>query len=266
MPEPTASSRLNFFNVKVFAMLCLGLLFLQASSGMAAVSSRALERGVTEAVNTEAAAQRRIEAWNAERDGLLEEARTLKYELQWLELQKRKLERYMAANEVKIAKMEEEQGRYAVIALELENSLLADLDRMEENVRQSLPFLAAERAHRIKFLRASLDDPDLNIGEKYRRFTEGLNTEVEYGKKLEVSNGVGKLDGDEIDLIFIRAGRVAYYCLTMDRTRGGVWDSGQGGFASIGGDALKAIQNIEMMSQTRQFYDFAVLPAVQGVR
>jgi hypothetical protein len=248
------------------ALACFIFLFGSAAFSEAAVSSRALENSVTEAVNTEASAQRRIEAWTAERDGLLEEARTLKYELQWLELQKRKLERYIAANSAKIANMEEAQGRYAVIALELENSLLAELGRMEESIRQSPPFLAEERANRVKFLQESLNDPELSVGEKYRRFTEGLNAEVEYGRKLVIGNGVGRLDGEEMDLILIRAGRVAYYCLSMDRTRGGIWDKLQEGFTPLQGDELKAIQNIEMMSQTRQLYDFATLPAVQGVR
>ena len=252
--------------VGALALACLIFSTGFAAFAEAAVSSRMLESNVTEAVNTEAAAQRKIEAWTAERDSLLEEARTLKYELQWLELQKLKLERYIAANNSKIAHMEEAQGRYAVIALELENSLLGDLERMEESIRQSAPFLAEERSNRIKFLRESLDDPELSIGEKYRRFTEGLNAEVEYGKKLVVGNGVGKLDGEEMDLIIVRAGRVGYYCLSMDRTRGGIWDKSGDGFVSLQGDALKAVQNIEMMSQTKQLYDFATIPALQGAR
>lgn len=266
MPGSTAKSRGAGWPVKALALLCLLFMFGWATFAEAAVSGRALERSVTEAVDTEAAAQRKIEAWNAERDTLLEEARTLKYELQWLELQKLKLERYIAANSAKISRMEEAQGRYAVIALELENSLLADLSRMEESVKQSPPFLSEERANRIKFLRESLDDPELSIGEKYRRFTEGLNAEVDYGKKLAVLGGVAKLDGNEMDLILIRAGRVAYYCLTMNRARGGVWDGSQGSFVSLQGEDLKAVQHIETMSQTKQFFDFATLPALQGVR
>lgn len=258
IPSAGAAARL--------ALFCAALVLCCPAPVWAAVSGRALEKNVTDAVNTEAAAQRKLDAWSAERDTLMEDARALKYELQWLELQQRKLERYIASNSAKIADLEEAQGRYAVVALELENSLLADLAGMEESIKQSPPFLAGERANRIRFLRESLDDPELTIGEKYRRFTEGLNAEVEYGKKLAVGTGIGKLDGAEMDLIVIRAGRVGYYCLTMDRARGGVWNSAQDSFVSLQGDDLKAIQNIETMSQTKQFYDFAILPALQGVR
>lgn len=254
------------FGANALALFCFIFISGSASFAEAAVSSRALERNVTEAVNAEASAQRQIEAWAPERDALLEEARTLKYELQWLELQTLKLERYIASNNVKIANMEEAQGRYAVIALELENNLLGDLARLEESVRQSPPFLAEERASRIKFLRDSLDDSTLSIGEKYRRFTEGLNAEVEYGKKLVVSNGVGELDGEEMDLIIVRAGRVGYYCLTMDRARGGMWDQTRRGFVSLPEAGLKAVQNVEMMSQTQQLFNFAIIPVAQGAR
>lgn len=89
---------------------------------------------------------------------------------------------------------------------------------------------------------------------------------MEYGKKLAVGNGIGKLAGEEMDLILMRTGRVGYYCLTMDRSRAGIWDNAEQGFVAVQGEALEAIQKIEMMSQTKQFYDFAIVPTLDGVR
>lgn len=244
--------------------LFLSLPFTGAENACAA-PIQDVEKNISEAVNTEASAQQKLDAWNEERDLLLEEARTLKYEMQWLELQRLKLQRYVAANDAKIAEMEEAQGRYAIIALELENSLLEEVDRMRASVEQSPPFLAEEREARLNFLRRSLDDPELSIGEKYRRVTEGLNAEVEYGKALAVTNEVARLDGESMDLIVVRAGRVGYYCLSMDRARGGIWNPDRGEFSALEGEALQAVQNIEMMSQTKQYFNFAVIPALQGV-
>ena len=224
---------------------------------------KSLEQAVDDAVDIEAAAQKQLDAWNVERDKLLEEARGIKFELQWLELQQQKLERYVASNAGKIDSMEESHARYAVVSLALENILLGDLEQLEKSIASTPPYLEEERAARVRFLRQSLDDPTLSVGEKYRRFTEGLNVEVEYGKKLELTNQRGVLDGQEMDLILVRAGRVGYYCLTMDRKRAGCWDPAGKNFVSLGEDMVQAIRNIELMSQTQQYYNFAVLPALK---
>ncbi|MCC8190982.1 MAG: DUF3450 domain-containing protein [Planctomycetes bacterium] len=222
-----------------------------------------LEDTVDQAVAAEAAVQAHLDEWNDLRDTLQEEARNLKYELQWLELQQAKLARYVAANDEKIAAMEEALARYAVIAMGLESALIHDLERLEASVAAGAPFLAEERAARLRFLRTSLDDPDLHIGEKYRRFVEALNVEVDYGRRLEVTTGVGILDGEELDLVLVRAGRVGYYCLTMDRNRGGIWNAGEGRFDPLEGESLQAVKNIDLMSQTQQYYNFAVVPAIR---
>lgn len=224
---------------------------------------QSLERNVDEAIAIEAAAQEKLDAWNVERDALLQEARGIKFELQWLELQEQKLQRYVAANDERIDALEEALARYAVISLALENALLGELARLEQGIASTSPYLMEERTARVRFLRQSLDDPELSVGEKYRRFVEGVNVEVEYGRKLEISTQRGNLDGREMDLVTVRAGRIGYYCLTLDRKRAGVWHSGRNCFVPLAEDMAQMVRNMETMSQTQQYYNFAILPVLK---
>ncbi|MDR3177136.1 MAG: DUF3450 domain-containing protein [Desulfovibrio sp.] len=219
-----------------------------------------VQRDVVDAVHTEADAQTRLDAWNAERDALLDEARTLKLELQWLRLHGEKLSRYVKANAEKIDLLERAQARYAVIALELEHTLVADVDRLEAHIASTPPFLPEERSHRLAFLKKTLDDPELSIGEKFRRVAEALNAEVEYGRKLELSNQTAMFDGTRMELIVIRAGLVGFYCLTPDRTRAGIWDPAGGSFVPCDKQELRAILNLERMAHTKRYHDIALLP------
>lgn len=251
-----------FFEIKKSCRYGLLALFLLSQSALPLAASPAekLDQNALAAVQSEAKAQAQIDQWNSQRDELLEEARSLSYELQWLNLQEQRLARYVATNADKINALEDAQARYAIIALALENILLDKLEQMEKSIEQSPPFLAEERARRVNFLQQSLNDPDLNIGEKYRRFMEGLNAESTYAQSLELATGQGILDGEVLDLILIRAGRLAYYCLNLDRSRGGIWNQSTGQFQSLPKEGLAQLQNLENMIQSNQLYNFAILP------
>ncbi|MBQ9106048.1 MAG: DUF3450 domain-containing protein [Mailhella sp.] len=215
---------------------------------------------VTKAVRAEAAVQRKIDEWHVQRDDMLEDIRMLKLETQWLELQEKKLRRYVENNQRKIHELEEAQGRYALIAMDLENNLLDQLAELKSIVAADLPFLAEERANRLRFLEETMDDHSLSIGEKYRRFAEALNAEAEYGKKLEMSSLSAQLDGRTTDLIVINAGRVGYYCLTADRKRAGTWSKTSGGFVSGDEAMLDAVRRLEEMASTKHYHDLVSLP------
>lgn len=258
-------SRKRFFPLLGRAALCVAALLACGMPSFAASPDR-VEQTIREAVTVEAQAQERLDGWNSVRDDLLDEARTLRLEMQWLALQKEKLQRYVAANAEKINLLEQAQGRYAVAALELEHDLVDDLRKLEAHVASSPPFLPEERARRLDFLRRSLDDPELTIGEKLRRFTEGINAEVDYSRKLETSNQVAVFDGRESELIVIRAGTVGFYCLTPDKKRAGAWDAGSRSFMPLDTKGLQAVKHLETLSGSGHFVDMAELPALGGAR
>ena len=254
-----------FFLLLGSALILAGGLLGGVSSADAASSER-VERTLLEAISTEANAQKQLDEWHAIRDGLLDEARTLKLEMQWLALQKEKLDRYVASNAEKITLLEQAQSRYAVIALELEHDLVENLGRLEAYVASSPPFLPEERSNRLNFLGKTLDDPDLTIGEKYRRFIEGMNAEVEYSRKLETSNQTAVFDGKEAELIVIRAGTVGFYCLTLDRKRAGIWDAASRTFVVADNKALQAVKHLDILSGSGSFIEMAELPVLGGAQ
>ena len=252
--------------LKVYIMLTLAACSLAHTSPAIAASTDRVQRKVRETVSIEAQAQKQMDDWNMHRDRLLDEARTLKLELQWLSLHTEKMQRYVATNAEKIAQMELAQGRYAVAAMELEQTLVTDVQKLEAHVAASPPFLVEERTRRLDFLKKSLNDPELTIGEKYRRFTEGLNAEVEYSRKLEISNQTAVFEGKKNELIVIRAGTVGFYCLTPDRNNAGIWDIETQTFVRADDKALRSIRELETLSGSSRFMNVMELPVTRGKR
>ena len=248
-------------------LFCLAVFLFQAvpaTAQAAAASPGAIQAAVESAVHSEAEAQRRIDIWTRERDLLLEEARNLTFETQWLDLQVRKYRRFVAAQTERIEAMQRAQSRYAITALEMERVLLEYLEELENYVAESPPFLMEERQSRLDFLQATLDDADLTVGEKYRRFTEALNAEIEYGGKLEAGNQVVFFNGRELDLTVIRAGLLGYYCLTPDRRHAGVWNSASRAFVPLEEAGVAAVRTLENLTLTRQYMDMPLLPLMPG--
>ena len=246
--------------MRVAAVLCLAALVLPGTAVAAPGTLDAIQNDVRQTVASEAAVQKQVDDWAPVRDDMLEEIRTLTLEIQWLELQEKKLERYVASNDKKIRELEDRHSRYAIISLALENSLLGDLERLKKTVADGPDFLPEERRNRLRFLEESLDDPDLGIGEKYRRVMEGLNTEAEYGRGLETAVQTAVFDGKEMELATIRAGRVGLYCLTFDRSRAGMWDAASRSFLPVDDEALLAVRALEELALSKQYHKLAPIP------
>ena len=244
------------------ALLVAGVAFGQTPAEAATPEN--VQKIVQEAVETEAKAQKRMDAWNEHRDALLEESRTLALEVQRLELQEKRLARYTQQAAEKIATLQHAQANYATIALQLENDMQADLTLFAALIAESAPFLQEERANRLAFITQSLSDPAIGIGEKFRRFMEALDAEATYGDKLEVAMQVASFKGKETELLTVRAGRVALYCLTPDNKAAGIWDTKKQMFSPLGGSSVEAVVALKKMATDKHFHELALLPGIKG--
>ncbi|MBW2011938.1 MAG: DUF3450 family protein, partial [Deltaproteobacteria bacterium] len=65
-------------------------------------------------------------------------------------------------------------------------------NRLAALVENDPPFLREERQNRIKNLRKVLDDDQVSASEKFRKMTEALFVEAEYGNTVEVYQRIWK--------------------------------------------------------------------------
>jgi len=75
-----------------------------------------------------------------------------------------------------------------------------------QQVEQDLPFLSQERQLRLDHLSEGLADPQLAVGEKFRRVMEVLRVETEYGVDIEVAQQSLVIDGRDLLMNQLRIG------------------------------------------------------------
>lgn len=242
-------------------------------TGFAAASVDAAETGpaqaqalVHDAIRKEAAAQKVNRKWQTEKTALLNTRRNLRTEMKWLDLREAKLRRYVAALEERVAELEERRSRYERIRTELESVLVSTVDDLEAHIAGDLPFAAEERSDRIAFLRSTLDDYDLGIGEKLRRTLEALGTEADYGRTADVSRDIVVFEGREVEMTLVRAGRVGLYCLSSDGRTAGVFDPSSGEFRRLEDKRTEAVSLLSEMADKSRFVELPAIPLVPAGR
>lgn len=109
------------------------------------------------------------------------------------------------------------------------------IDGLEDFIKVDMPFLPIERSERMSRLRNIMELPDVAVAEKFRTVMEAYDIETEYGRTIETYNGA--LPGTEINVDFLRIGRIGLMYQNADGSQTGAWDKeaigGEGGFVEI---------------------------------
>jgi len=125
------------------------------------------------------------------------------------------------------------------------------LSSIEQFIALDYPFHVEERANRIAFARAAIDNPDVSIAEKFRQVLVMYQTENSYGRTTETYPDTIVINGAERDVNIARIGRVALMYQTTDRQVTGAWDNNAREWVELpAGDYRTAIQSaIRVASQ-----------------
>lgn len=208
---------------------CLAVVLALAGSipAFAADPVAELEKAVSRAVRSDARSAEEAAGWAAERSGILAETSRLKLRRDRLVHQVGKYRAYLKTQEEALAALAQKQEALAKLNLELEPYLEEVYLRLEEFVGNDLPFQIEERQRRLDFLRRSLDDYRLELGEKLRRLMEALVVEAEYGNKVEKTETVVELKGGSTRVDLFRLGRLGLYFRTPDGSEIGWLKRGQ---------------------------------------
>ena len=231
----------------------------------AAQSAEAVRQEVARAIEAEADSQKAAQAWTEAREEASDEIRDLKMMDAWLDFQMVKYQRYIERQKLTIAELERRREEAKRIAMELEPFLETVVDQLAEHVDRDLPFLPEERAQRIAFLRASLDDYHLDLAEKLRRVLEALQVEAEYGRTVETGSREIELDGRATRVTTFRLGRAALYYLTEDGSSAGMWDRQAGTWAAIDPEYAHTLMLARDMASKKRAVELLPLPLPQAM-
>jgi len=128
----------------------------------------------------------------------------------------------------------------ALIERQIVPLMIRMLDALEGFVALDTPFLIKERTERLGRLREMMERSDVTAAEKLRRVIEGYQIENDYGRTIEAYKGSTEVDGRELEVDFLRIGRVALLYQTVGGATTGAWDQATREFIQLPPETYKA--------------------------
>lgn len=171
------------------------------------------------------ASQERVDDLGEERRALAEEYRTTLREIEGLEAYNRQLERQLALQLEEVAILDNSIAQATTVDRQILPLMLRMVDGLEQFIELDVPFLPGERGDRIGFVKEAIDRVDVSVAEKFRQVLEAYQVELEYGRTIEAYTGTVDIDGQKLEVDFLRVGRIGLYYQTLDGTKSGRWNA-----------------------------------------
>jgi hypothetical protein len=146
----------------------------------------------------------------------------------------------------------------------LMNEMIASLEKF---VELDLPFDKEARTQRVEKLKGNMIRADLSNSEKYRHILVAYQTEIAYGESFGTYKGlVTDSNGQEIQVDFLRAGRVLLTYVTLDGKNAGYYNAKTGNYESLDPEYIRGIELAIKMANRQAAPELLKLPvpATQG--
>lgn len=145
-------------------------------------------------------------------------------EIEGLEIYNTLVQRQIDGQMAKMDEIRTSIDQVEVINRQILPAMTRMIDGLKQFVAIDVPFLEGERTERIDKLEALLEEPNVNVAEKFRKVTEAYQIENDYGRTIEAYDGKLNIDGQDFDGEFLRIGRVSLMFQTPDGAYSRVWD------------------------------------------
>jgi hypothetical protein len=236
-------------HVLLIQLLILSLVPLKA---LGAGAPAEVQGKMTQAIAVESSAQAKADDWGSRKADQINEIRDLQTRLAWLQYQKKKHEIYVQGVKDTIADLEARKLVARQLRENIEPYLEDVVTRLEAFVKKDLPFLPEERQQRLSFLRNTLNDYQLDLGEKLRRVYEALGVEATYGKMVTATDETLPIDGKDTAVTIFRLGRMAMFYQSPGGEKIGQWNTQSGKWEPLPKEYAKVIrQGLEMARRER---------------
>jgi len=155
----------------------------------------------------------------------------------------------------------------ALIERQIVPLMLRMVDALEVFIHLDTPFLMKERTDRIGRLRGMMERSDVTAAEKLRRVIEGYQIENDYGRTIEAYKGSTDVNGLELEVDFLRIGRVALLYQTVGGATSGAWDSAAGAYIELPPATYKAaVQQGLKVARKQVAPDLMIIPVAAPTR
>lgn len=214
-------------------------LVLLGSSLFAANIDQLISAGESR-LNDGARAQKRIVALADETDDLSAEYKQVLKIVDGLNIYNGLQKKQIANQEAEKQNLIESIGKVGDLEQQIVPLMVNMIDSLKQFVAGDVPFLLDERNNRIQDLEDFMVDPGIAQTEKLRQVLQAYSIETDFGNTIESYKDKIEIDGNLLEVNFLRIGRISLAYQSDDGKYTGAWDGSQGAFVPLSASEYKA--------------------------
>ncbi len=170
--------------------------------------------------------QSRIDRIVQETRGIVNDYRGVTKEIDGLKIYNRLMEAQTGKQQTRLDEIAESMEKANVINRQIFPLMTRMIEGIDKFVELDVPFLLEERRERVQKLKDLMDQPNVTVAEKFRKVMEAYQIENDYGRNIETYEAsVPVQGGGELNVDFLRIGRVALLYQSADGSVTGRWDN-----------------------------------------
>lgn len=211
--------------------------FIYAVAGLstqvfAAGINEVMQEGESRA-DANATAQKQVDSVADQTEKIVNDYRAVTKVVDGLRIYNALLQTQIRNQEAEMNALSESISNVALIERQIVPLMTRMVDALEGFIQLDTPFLLKERTERIERLRETLERSDVTAAEKFRHVIEGYQIENDYGRTIEAYKGSTEINGNQIEVDFLRIGRVSLLYQTVGGATTGAWDADAGAFVEL---------------------------------
>jgi hypothetical protein len=180
-----------------------------------------------------ATAQQQVDSVADQTEKIINDYRSVTKVVDGLKVYNALLQTQLDNQEAEMEALSESISNVALIERQIIPLMTRMVDALDNFIQLDTPFLLKERNERIERLREMMERSDVTAAEKFRRVIEGYQIENDYGRTIEAYKGSTEINGNQIEVDFLRIGRVALLYQTVGGATTGAWDHDSGAFVQL---------------------------------
>ena len=208
--------------------------------------------------------QKKVDALGDQRRDLQGEYRAVLREIEGLDAYNRQLQRQIDLQHEEMSELDNSISQATTVDRQILPLMLRMVGALEQFISLDLPFLASERAERLTFVKDAIDRVDVTVAEKFRQVLEAYTVELEFGRTIEAYTGLETIDGQKLEVDFLRVGRIGLYYQSLDGTQSGRWDAKEKQWVSLPATYRNALRDAIKVARKLVAPDLLTLPLPTG--
>lgn len=212
-------------------------------------------------INQSAAnSQLKVNGYTEQVQSKLQQFNTVTKELDGLNVYNQQMQAQLNNQVAELAQLAKSMEEVSVIERQISPLMARMISTLEDFVKLDVPFLAEERSKRLNDLNEMMVRADISVSEKFRRVLEAYQVEVDYGRTIESYSGLLMVDNQQMDVDFLRVGRVSFIYQTRDGSKLGQWDQSTNQWQPLSQDYRLGVNKALRIARKQLAPDLIMVP------